>query len=64
VTLKTLRIDSKTGIQFFHFLFFEPLTDATQFLNIDEYAKLINLTISRKRKKIFERLKMDFEGKE
>jgi len=27
-------------------------------------AKLINLTISRKRKKIFERLKMDFEGKE
>jgi len=30
---------------------------------IDEYAKLINLTISRKRKKIFERLKMDFEGK-
>jgi len=28
---------------------------------IDE---LINLTISQKRKKIFERLKMDFEGKE
>jgi len=33
-------------------------------LYIDEYAKLINLTISRIRKKIFERLKMDFEGKE
>jgi len=31
---------------------------------IDENAKLINLTISRKRKKIFERLKMDFEVKE
>jgi len=27
-------------------------------------CQLINLTISRKRKKIFERLKMDFEGKE
>jgi len=29
-----------------------------------DIEELINLTISRKRKKIFEWLKMDFEGKE
>jgi len=55
VILKTLRISNDTGIQFFHFFFFESLTDAIQFPNMnDEYAKLINLTISRKRKNIFE----------